>query len=220
MILYKYCDHNGIDLLRKLRIKLTSLENINDPFEFLPQQTNISTYQTALDELRKYQTDNYRIMCFSKNPCSLLMWGHYSDDHKGLLFVLDSDKMNAQVNGEPAFQEVQYSSKRLFIDLSHIEKESEETLHTVLRDLCYTKHTAWSYEEEVRAIVRYDQSDAYDFMDIPTSAILKVVLGLNSDDALLQSIQNLLRQDGFNHIQLTKAELHPEDYTLIYHPIS
>jgi hypothetical protein len=37
MIVYKYCDQRGVDILKNLRIKVTQPEEFNDPFEFTPK---------------------------------------------------------------------------------------------------------------------------------------------------------------------------------------
>jgi Protein of unknown function (DUF2971) len=37
MIVYKYCDKRGVDVLKNLRIKVTQPEEFNDPFEFTPK---------------------------------------------------------------------------------------------------------------------------------------------------------------------------------------
>lgn len=36
-ILYKYCDNRGIDILRNQRLKVTTFDQFNDPFELLPR---------------------------------------------------------------------------------------------------------------------------------------------------------------------------------------
>jgi hypothetical protein len=41
-LLYKYCDHRGIDVLGRLRLKVTPPNRFNDPFEFTPQMRNLS----------------------------------------------------------------------------------------------------------------------------------------------------------------------------------
>jgi hypothetical protein len=40
-LLYKYCDHRGIDVLDRLRLKVTPPNRFNDPFEFTPQMREL-----------------------------------------------------------------------------------------------------------------------------------------------------------------------------------
>ena len=42
-LLYKYCDPRGIDVLARLRLKVTPPNRFNDPFEFTPQMRELSS---------------------------------------------------------------------------------------------------------------------------------------------------------------------------------
>jgi hypothetical protein len=42
-LLYKYCDRRGIDVLDRLRLKVTPPNRFNDPFEFTPQMGELSS---------------------------------------------------------------------------------------------------------------------------------------------------------------------------------
>jgi hypothetical protein len=42
-LLYKYCDDRGVDVLDRLRLKVTPPDRFNDPFEFTPQMREISS---------------------------------------------------------------------------------------------------------------------------------------------------------------------------------
>jgi len=55
MLLYKYVDPDGIDLLKNLRLLVKGATELNDPFEFLPTIVN-----TTAEELKKaYQGEPY-----------------------------------------------------------------------------------------------------------------------------------------------------------------
>src|SRR5437899_9580415 len=52
-LLYKYCDHRAVDVLGRLRLKVTPPNRFNDPFEFTPQMQELSSeaaLRFALDE--------------------------------------------------------------------------------------------------------------------------------------------------------------------------
>ena len=42
-LLYKYCDRRGIDVLDRLRLKVTPPNRFNDPFEVTPQMGELSS---------------------------------------------------------------------------------------------------------------------------------------------------------------------------------
>lgn len=81
------------------------------------------------------------ILCLSKNPDSLLMWGHYSDEYRGA--IIEFDESHPFFEGK--FQ-VTYRKNRPIYDLA-------DFLDTTfpISDLCI-KPNAWSYEKEVRVV--------------------------------------------------------------------
>lgn len=218
MILYKYCDEKGIDLLKNTRIKLSNLFDINDPFEFLPQRAESERFQKALEALYEYQGKNYRILSFSKDSCNLIMWGHYGNNHKGILYKIDTKKIYEEIDGENPFQEVRYSKKRPSIDLKELINGNERVLYTSLQSLVYTKYEGWSYEKEVRAIVKHDPSDD-EYFKISAKSIIEVILGMNASQELELSVQKILRQPEFKHIKLKKAKPDERKYSLHYEEI-
>lgn len=220
MILYKYCDEKGIDLLQNTRIKIANLAEINDPFEFLPQ-TDVKSHEfrKALGALYDYQKSNYRILSLSKARCNIIMWGHYCNKHKGILFKIDSNRISKEVEGENPFVEVAYSKVRPKIDLKSMINGKEEQLAQSLKVLTYTKYEDWRYEEEVRAIIKYDHRKDYDFLDIPADSILEVVLGMNSTSETEVLTKNVLSQTRFRHVKLKKAEIDEKEYLLNYKEI-
>jgi hypothetical protein len=51
MILYKYCDSKGIDILEKRRLKLSKISDFNDPFEFKLSYDGRITFESVFEEL-------------------------------------------------------------------------------------------------------------------------------------------------------------------------
>ncbi|MGB5158305.1 MAG: DUF2971 domain-containing protein [Desulfobacterales bacterium] len=167
MILYKYCDER-IDLLRNTRIKVSNLFDINDPFEFLPQfLENFSELDRMLDSLYEYQKENYRILSLSQSECNVVMWRHYCNKHKGILYKIDTTKIVPDGGIEDPFVEVTYAKDRPSIDLQALakalEKKETDELEASVKLITYTKFEDWKYEREYRAIVQYDQEEGYDY---------------------------------------------------------
>ncbi len=51
MILYKYCDHWGVDILRRLQLKVTPPNQFNDPFEFSPKAVGKLPLRAAKEQV-------------------------------------------------------------------------------------------------------------------------------------------------------------------------
>lgn len=197
MILYKYCDERGIDLLRNTRIKVSNLFDINDPFEFLPEFIeNMKELNRMLDSLYDYQKENYRILSLSQSECNVVMWGHYCNRHKGILYKIDTNKIVPDGGIEGPFVEVKYEKDRPRLDLqalaNALEKKETEELEASVRLITYTKFEDWKYEREYRAIVQYDQEEGSNYYNISPNSIMEVVLGMNSTwetETLIQEFQ-------------------------------
>lgn len=221
MILYKYCDERGIDLLRNTRIKVSNLSDINDPFEFLPQfLIDMKELDLMLDSLYEYQKENYRILSLSQSECNVVMWGHYCNKHKGILYKIDTAKIVHDHGIENPFVEVTYAKDRPSIDLQALakalEKKETDELEASVKLITYTKFEDWKYEREYRAIVQYDQEEGYDFYNISPNSIIEVVLGMNSTWETETLVRVLLRDPKFSHIKLKKAKLDRQKYSLVY----
>lgn len=79
------------------------------------------------------------ILCLSKNPESLLMWGHYADEYRGAVIELD-DKHEFFEGLIP----IQYKKKRPIYDIHDFISKPFP-----IADLC-VKPNDWAYEREVR----------------------------------------------------------------------
>ncbi len=58
MIIYKYCDHWGVDILRRLQLKVTPPNQFNDPFEFSPKAVG----QVSVEAVKEQVTDRDTMM--------------------------------------------------------------------------------------------------------------------------------------------------------------
>jgi len=115
--LYKYVPPERIDILINLKIRLTPVEELNDPNEFRPRFEPITIndirsfcqhdfrlknipFHTALlasvkeEEFTVKKLEELRdktgilsLTCDDKNP---VMWSHYAANHKGFVIQFDS----------------------------------------------------------------------------------------------------------------------------------
>src|SRR6266850_2147186 len=51
MIVYKYCDHWGVDVLRRFQLKVTPPNQFNDPFEFSPKAVGKQSLKAAKEQV-------------------------------------------------------------------------------------------------------------------------------------------------------------------------
>lgn len=135
--------------------------SLNDPFEFAALRP-----LGYVAELASH-FDNVGITCFCRSLTNPLLWSHYADAHRG--FVVAYDKTHPHFGGEALkkgfLHDVRYEDA-----VPDIERLSANDfwLSTVT-----TKHTCWSYEQEVRLVAK--QGDR--LIEVPVDMIKAVVFG-------------------------------------------
>lgn len=66
MKLYKYCDENSVDILKNKRLKISTIDSFNDPFEFRLAVATSLTYETALEDIQDEATAQKAYVLFLK----------------------------------------------------------------------------------------------------------------------------------------------------------
>jgi len=169
--LYHYMDEDyGLINLENRRIKASTFNRLNDPFELLGIETSNLLIRNALKETKRRISSNFGILCFSKIWSNPVQWAHYANNHKGLCLEIElSDNCDAQ--------EVDYVPERLDSSLISSPKFSEKLL--------LTKFEHWGYEEEYRIIRQLDnfvKDDELYFQPFNDDIkITKVIIGCQSN---------------------------------------
>lgn len=119
--------------------------------------------------------DALGILCLSRNPDSLLMWGHYGDEYRGAIIELDET--------HPFFQgqfPVAYRKNRPVYDIADFLGQPFP-----VADLC-VKPNDWAYEKEVRIarslsdcteVAIDDNGNRIMTMTVPIDCIRGVIMG-------------------------------------------
>jgi hypothetical protein len=85
MRVYKLLNaHFGIKSLYEKRLKISLINDLNDPFELLPFDLSNPAHRRAAHETRKSLSQGRGLLCFSAGWRDPVIWAHYSDKHKGI----------------------------------------------------------------------------------------------------------------------------------------
>lgn len=139
----------GIQSLKDRRLKVSTLADLNDPFDlFNAIDTGNPQVASAITLLAAQMGPSIGLLCFSRNWDNLLLWSHYAAGHSGLCLGFDvfgdsADRVYMDVHYQPNLLKIR-EARDVNIDLAY-------------RLLC-TKHESWSYEQEVRFIVGINDS--------------------------------------------------------------
>lgn len=151
-LLYKYfkketviCDNYGVN---EGQLAFSHPENFNDPFD--------CDFYSLDNECSK---DMFRVLCLTPIYDNILMWSHYSEDHKGYcfgysFFDLINSILSLEYDGLCVIGFVSYKD-----DPPNFEQVGKYFSYTDLKsyiDATFTKFVDWKYEQEFRFVIILD----------------------------------------------------------------
>ncbi|HEX9789780.1 MAG TPA: DUF2971 domain-containing protein [Kiloniellales bacterium] len=141
----------GLEALKKRRLKVSRIDDLNDPFEMLGTDLSDRKLRQAFLKTKSDLAKDCGLLCFSKRWRNPVLWSHYADRHRGLCLGFDAP--------DGLLFSVTYTTKRtapdkLFSDDQSVKEKEMERILT-------TKFNHWRYEDEARFFVRLSDMDSY-----------------------------------------------------------
>ena len=136
--LYKFVNSSyGLSNLRERKIKISRLEDLNDPFELRAIRSLSCEIKQLLENERKEFSEKYGLLCFCKDWRSPVLWAHYAENHQGLCFGFEICKefvgnvgyVEQPINADDYFEELIANSdeqKKKILDYIDKSKSYEE----------------------------------------------------------------------------------------------
>lgn len=189
----------GLEALSKRRLKVSPIDELNDPFEYLSLDLGDRNVRVWATQFRKTITQDNGVISFSNNWSQPLMWAHYADSHRGLALGFDVPKR--------LLFEIEYAETRIKpdTDVDHSESSMEGLIHKLLR----TKHREWSYEDEYRLVRSLEDcvgEDGKYFAVFNDKTVLKeVILGARYETSHAEQLSSELKSEGVS-FQTARAE--------------
>lgn len=142
MIVYHFISSKfALKVLRDRRLKISRINELNDPFQFCAEGYSDSDTQVKLEAFKNQTNERYGVICFSKSYHDPVLWSHYADRHRGvaLVFEIPDDKAI----------HIDYQPERFKLDVdTAIQRGGFD--ESDLSKLIATKFPSWYYENEVR----------------------------------------------------------------------
>jgi len=219
--LYKYRPINEftLDIIANSRVYYPTADKFNDPydseyfisgkelsekdlkqfFERFPEISQLDTslidkHINALNENINQRIKSAGILSLAEDPSNLLMWAHYSDDHKGVCIEFERHENNLLGN-EEATKKVNYTkyypsiSKSAFLKANGLDH---------FRRVLWTKSEQWRYENEWRTII----IEGGQVINIP-GEIKSITFGMRCSQISIDIVKQLVKG---KDIQLRLAE--------------
>jgi len=145
------------------------------------------------------------LLSLSEDPINILMWSHYSDNHKGFVVGFETDWLLGEERLD-FIDRVEYST-----DCPYISGFSPE--EDKFRKRFFVKSKLWSYEKEWRATKNHIEGRILVF---PKSAVKSVVLGCEMPVSDQESVAALVA-DRFPRAAIYCAKKSERKFTLELH---
>ncbi|MFQ2123840.1 DUF2971 domain-containing protein [Aeromonas jandaei] len=184
---FKYMDFLGLEYFDEPTFRISLVEQLNDPFESNLSKTIehiAKEYAKTIskkglgksEEILSRHAKSFissalmgvGVISFSETHRNLLMWSHYSNDHKGICIEVETDWCKSKKrlsdtysNVIHTFKRVQYDSRR--VDFSEMNELNLSEFEIALIDICVKQLTLksdeWMYEKEHRYILSFLEAD-------------------------------------------------------------
>lgn len=227
-----FTDEYKDNIITNSALHFSKVENFNDPLDsrltyiqnyteeeikeyWLANPQYYKTIKEVLDEFgtnekfikkQKEINNNYvskiGVLSLSANPKNILMWSHYSDNHKGLVYEFEPrmfhDKKHNSFTGFP--HEIAYVDKYDLLSYIILDDKKKEEQYT--KELL-TKHTGWKYEEEYRFIDLCNNGEK----QFDKNSLKSIIFGAKAQKNDMNYMIELCSENGFNHVQFKKAKI-------------
>lgn len=187
------------------------LPNSREQLEELAREFEEEYKEKAFSDFKKFQEDNHiGILSLTVDPASLVMWGIYASEHKGIVVELDMGHDLFWPDKDSfLFRPVRYAHER--------PKATFDISINNIKEWLLTKSIEWSFEKEYRSITTIvHQLEAVPGKSgtfrVPPDAISAVYLGLRTEGEFLKSVTNYCK---ICKIPCERMKRHPSEYKLI-----
>lgn len=187
-------------LLQGYKITQTDLSQIDDAIDKAGGIENFIKKEYAISQ------EIYNVCCLSRNCLDPRMWGYYADSGKGICIgfktycsdnevtyikTKDGQIPEENLNFLP-FVNINYVEKRLpVVNFFDKTKQPMEIYTEMIRHLL-AKDARWSYEEEMRAIMKNNEIITQNVL-LPKTEICEIIFGYNLPQEIKDKVFDLLK---------------------------
>ncbi len=156
--------------------------------------------------------NNFRILCLTRNPQDILMWGYYGNSGKGICCGHKSEDINNGIlkinsNHICVYGDIDYPSTDARPKLRANTKDMADDIMNYIIECTFTKYHNWQHEKEFRYLLMGEDFGVNNFITI-ASKTDRIYLGCNSDEVPLY-------KDLKMESSLYKLKMSPQKYELV-----
>jgi len=187
--------------LRSIRDRLPREQVLQDLYESALASAEILHGSIGqLNSVVQEQLCHSRVFCVSEKNDNVVMWSHYADEHRGVVFKLRCiDEID---NTLLAARKVDYSDTFLeFLSADqyaqHLTGEAPIDMASLCWSIAFTKHIDWSYEKEWRVhipLLNEPPGDGYSVYPEDPQVFEAIYLGCRMQPDEISAITSLLKK--------------------------
>jgi hypothetical protein len=183
---------HALDDIEKLRIKISEIDQLNDPFELCCVSQENQELRAALQEYKEEMSGRFGLICFCENWYNPLLWSHYADKHRGICLGFDVD--------DHRLKAVRYVEERPDLQMPLTNESANELL--------FTKYREWQYEQEWRSWFQLDErKEGHYFYPFDGFVQLSEVIAGPLCTVTKERINQALRDYAAKSVAIMKARL-------------
>lgn len=208
-----------------------NLPAIPDIMRSLIASVNTRVAETFYTDLRDRVARMFGVLSLAEVPDSLLMWAHYSSEHRGAVIGFDKDQpfFDRRLHDQDIagrVRPVAYSEARPRRAIVNEPQDEAQFMKELAHDFFLVKSPEWAYEREWRMIlpaanaieVVKDGTQEVLLYDFPAEAVREVILGCRASEATTSEVRSVLGRPEYRHVALRRARLHKELFQLVFEP--
>ena len=178
MKIYKYIPCTKIEHLEAIlsddKFYFSDWRNLNDPMEGFFRFWEKDHTDEEIN-LFVNQKDELGISCFSLTCNEILMWSHYTNNHKGVCIEVDVDINRSQ---DITLEVIKYQK-----NIPNLRLTTGENMTP--KEVLSTKIEPWCYEKEIRAFCKEKNTRH------KVGKITKIIRGIQTEHNTINLIKNL-----------------------------
>jgi hypothetical protein len=184
------------------------LENLGQPKGVVDNAIKLfkkdpSTVNSLLSRIKKV-IDSYGVFALSERFDNILMWSHYSDSHKGIVFGFE---LKSDLDFFVTPIKIDYRDR--YNELNYFKNPKESSINTIK-----IKSSQWEYEKEVRIY-----KSNFGLYKINKIAIKEVYFGINTSQEDVDEIVGIFKREGLHQVSFYKGEKIHGFFGIDFHPI-
>ena len=152
------------------------------------------------DDAKGYK-DNIGVLCMSSEPRNLLMWSHYANGFRGVVYEFDAENLfsNHKYSGFSSKpHKVRYADKYKLLSYAVVGEKLDKQCEIEL----LTKAKQWEYEREYRYIDLYAVGEK----EFDKKCLKSIIFGARMDEKEIDDIIELCKKLDLRHIKIQRIK--------------